>query len=355
LPEKFVGLIFAGAALLAIWLLILAAGWVKRFGILAIASAFTILDLVALFILATGQRPLLLISAFLFFSAFGYCLRYTIDLYLENFSDDQSTGSIRGIYLTAINLAWLASPFLAGQLIEQGGYSTLFLLALLSTLPLLALLPTGHQNEILTATPSRTMAWLRLKEVWRDRRGPTRDLYDILRLDFLLNFFYAIMVIYTAVYLQTIIQLSAGTIGIAFTIMLIPFVVVDYPLGRLADKLCGEKEIMLGGLILMILATATASFITSTSLFWWAGLLLLTRIGAASFEIMKESYLFKKIGPADGDIIFLSRANIPFSYLIGPLFATVFLLAFPLKYIFVILAIVLLLGLPIVLKLRDTR
>lgn len=355
LSERYVGLVFAAASALAIWLLILAAGWVKRFGTLAIASAFVIFDLIALFILSTSRVPLFLLLAFLLYSAIGYCLRYVIDLYLEGFSDDQSTGSIRGLYLTAINLAWLASPFLASRLIESGGYQTVFILALLSTLPLLALLPAGRSAETSSNAPSKALIWLRLKEIWHDRKGPAKDIFNILSIDLLLNFFYAIMVVYTATYLKTVIGLSAGEVGLAFTIMLIPFVVVDYPLGRLADRVCGEKEILIGALVLMILATATVSFVTSSNLWCWAIILLLTRIGAASLEVMKETYLFKKIGPDDSDILFLSRANIPFSYLIGPLFVTAFLFVFPLKFVFLALAIMLIFGLPIALRLRDTR
>ena len=83
--------------------------------------------------------------------------------------------------------------------------------------------------------------------------------------------------------------------------------------------------------------------------------LFLTRIGAATLEIMKESYLFKNIDAGDVNVLLLSRSMPPLSYIIAPLLASLIMIFAPLQTIFTVLGIVMLLGLPIAFRLKDTR
>jgi MFS family permease len=77
--------------------------------------------------------------------------------------------------------------------------------------------------------------------------------------------------------------------------MLLPFVFVQFPLGRLADKKWGEKEILSLGFIIVAIATGLISFISGGSMILWMTILFITRIGAATIEIMCDTYFFKKV------------------------------------------------------------
>ena len=91
--------------------------------------------------------------------------------------------------------------------------------------------------------------------------------------------------------------------------------------------------------------------------FWiWAGILFATRVGAATIEIMSESYFFKSVDKEDANIISFFRNTAPLSFIIAPLLATlIFLLTKNFSYIFFILGAILLCGLFVTLQLRDVK
>jgi len=106
-----------------------------------------------------------------------------------------------------------------------------------------------------------------------------------------------------------------------------------------------------------VLAAATAAITFLDSGYWlvWAALLFLTRTGAAAIEIMKETYLFKKINGKDAEIISLSRINAPFSYLVATTSVSTFLIFFDLRYLFLALGLFLTLSFIPLWSLKDTK
>jgi MFS family permease len=163
------------------------------------------------------------------------------------------------------------------------------------------------------------------------------------------------MVIYTPIYLSEHLGFDWKQIGLIFTIMLIPFVLLDFPLGRLSDKI-GEKKFLIFGFVTSILFTFIIPLIKETEVLIWASILFGTRVGAATIEIMSESYFFKKVGERNADEIAFFRNTYPLSFVIAPLIAIPVLLFVPsFKYIFFVLVSILLLGLLISLRLKDIK
>jgi MFS family permease len=163
------------------------------------------------------------------------------------------------------------------------------------------------------------------------------------------------MIIYMPIYLHQYLGFSWEKIGLIFTIMLIPFVLVDYPLGRWSDKI-GEKKILAAGFIIISLFTIIIFFIKTESALVWALVLFATRIGAAIVEVMNESYFFKEIRPSDAGLISFFRNMIPLGFIIAPLVAIPLLLFVPsFKYLFFILGIITFAGFFISLRLRDVK
>ena len=189
-----------------------------------------------------------------------------------------------------------------------------------------------------------------VREVWINK-----DIRSIFASNFLLNFFFAWMVIYTPLYLNKYVGFSWLTIGAIFTIMLVPFIFIQVPAGELADKKYGEKEMLSIGFIVMAISTALIPLIGGASFWIWAILLFSTRIGAALVQVMCDTYFFKKIGEKNIDMITMYRLMSPLAYVAGPLVAIVFLLHFKIEYLFFLLGFLMLFGLRYTLALRDTK
>ena len=144
-------------------------------------------------------------------------------------------------------------------------------------------------------------------------------------------------------------------IGIIFSFMLLPFVLVTFPLGNLSDKI-GEKKMLIYGFVINIAAIALMPFIKSPTLYLWAIVLFATRVGAATIEVMNESYFFKVVKEEEADEVAFFRNTQALAYLLAPALAIpVFIFTPSFEYIFFVLVAIMLVGLLITLRLRDVK
>lgn len=349
--ENVVGSIYALGAIIALVLLTLAPLLIRFFKLHRLMLISGLLTSVTALVLAAKPSAFWIVITFALFYALTIFLRLLSDFYLEETTDNKATGTTRGIFLTLINLGWLASPLLAALLIENGGFRLLYITAGLLFMPLGLLVMQYHSK----AGARQENVWRAFTNLLQAVSSRRLNLRRILLVDLWLNIFYALMVVYMPIYLHQYVGLDWSAIGIIFTWMLLPFLLLDYVLGWLADKKYGEKEILLGGIIIAGVATILVSTVSAPVIWLWSALLFFTRVGAASIEVMKETYLFKKIDGDDLDILSLSRNLIPIAYLIGPLIAFVILYFLPLPYIFTLLGLSAFLLLPIVWQLADTK
>ena len=192
---------------------------------------------------------------------------------------------------------------------------------------------------------------VRIKETLK-KIAAEKNLKKIYSSEFLLRFFYSWMIIYMPIYLHEFLGFDWKEIGIIFTAMLVPFVILDYPLGKLSDKI-GEKKMLAIGFTIISLSTISIFFISSTDLVIWALIMFATRVGAATVEIMNESYFFKKIRAQDAGLISFFRNLFPLSLVISPLLATILLFFLPYKFLFFISGVILFYGIYLSFTIRE--
>ncbi len=355
--EKWVGIIYILASVITIGSFFYLPILISKIDLKKILLWLAIITTTSILVIGLVSKPaIIILGLFIFYYVTGALLRYSLDLYLETTSSDKLTGGIRGLFLTAINFAWLISPFLAGLLLDgHERYQIVYLGAAIAGLPLIFLIFYGLKPQKISSLNQTSKLGTTITELWQAKTGPKCDIRNIIAIDLILNFFYALMVVYTPIYLHLHLGFSWDEIGIIFTIMLLPFILLNYPIGFLADKKIGEKEILIVGLLVMAGATISLSFVWSSSLLVWALIMFLSRVGAASVETAKEIYLFKKIDSGDTSVLSLSRMMISFSYIIGPAFATIFLTLFDFRFIFVGLGLITLTGLIFATALTDTK
>jgi MFS family permease len=157
------------------------------------------------------------------------------------------------------------------------------------------------------------------------------------------------------IYLHQNLGFSWNQLGWMFSLMLIPFILVEIPAGIVADKYIGEKEMFYAGFAIMISCLCLFSVLESNNPWLWALLLFASRVGAALVEAMRETYFFKKISASDVDKINIFRATIPFGHVLGSLLGLVILLLLPINYIFFITAILLVASFYFLSLMTDTK
>ncbi len=328
----------------------LVAPWVIR----KIGNYFTSLILVCLQIaifygLVASSSVKLLAFLFILQIAIGSLISLTLDIFLEVYTDGHKVGTVRGLYITTLNASWVIAPLIGSMLIGASeNYRNTYVAALAMLFPLLYLI---YRNFPRFKDPH-----YRHFSPWQlvTRITGSKNWIKLFAANLILQTFYAWMVVYSPIYLHQTIGFDWDEIGIILTIMLLPFVLIQYPLGKLADQKYGEKEMMAIGFMIMGVSTMMLPLFSMKSVALWALMLFITRIGAAMAEIMIETYFFKTVSAQDSAILGSFRITRHASYFIAPLITIVGLMFTTSPYLFTIVGAVTLLGLYPALKIKDT-
>lgn len=357
--ESNVGLVYSIGSLLTIAFFWLVPGIMERIGNYRTVLWLLIIEFLSLLTMAYGGAFShingvfwMVIPAFIISFISIAVIHFNIDVFLENYIDREHVGRVRGVYLTILNAAWLVGPFIIARATEtRFEFWKIYLASAFILIPVIFII-RSHLHDFVDPLYSKTPILSTVREVWGDK-----NILGVFMCNFIMQFFFAWMVIYSPIYLHEHIGFSISSMSDIFTIMLLPFVLIEFPLGRLADNRFGEKEIMSIGFIVGALATGLMALIATPTFAIWALVMLVTRVGASMVEIMSETYFFKKVNTINVNTVSLFRTMRPFAYLISPLVATILLSVFnmPLKYLFVILALVMFYGLRFSLALEDTR
>lgn len=266
-------------------------------------------------------------------------LYFCIDIFIEHYSKDSDTGKIRGAYLSLINSAWIISPFLSGILIKNYDFKGLYTFALI-TITILNIIVLIGLRKYKDQVYEKVSFLKEISELYKNK-----PVLKITILNFILQSFFAVMVVYSVIYMQEFHDLTWKSIAPILTTMLIPFVVIGYPLGRLVDKkILREKSIIIFGLLLMSLSVFFFARVPHGNVLLLTLCLFLSRVGAASVEAANEMYFFKHID--DGKTYFLSlfRDTIPLAYTIIPIVASIVLRNYTIATLFSALSVFILLG-----------
>jgi MFS family permease len=351
-----VGLIFAIASVFTIVALAIVRKVIKKAGNYKTFLTSLIVELISLSVLSLSLFvEINTFWAIIFIIAFitGFISRsiafFNFDIFTEHLSKDSETGSVRGTFLTSLNFAFVIGPLLSGMIVRSDQeIGKVFVLGVLLLIPIIHITMKyfkGYKDaEYKNYELLSTFIYIIRKP----------DLRRIFSCNFLLFLFYSWMIIYTPIYLHDTIGFNLGEVSTMIGIGLVPFLILQLYLGKIADTKYGEKEILTTGLIITGLATILMTVFSAKIFILWAGILFLTRIGASMIESMVETYLFKKVSDENLDIISLYRATRPAAYIAGPILASCLLLFLDIKFLFLVLGIILIFGINFSLKIKDT-
>lgn len=354
LLEKFVGnstlsILYILGSLLAVVSLFLAPFLLRKYGSIFVFLFFIILEILAVFGLGSISLAILVIILFLVHIAADPILYFCLDVNLEQeIKTEGTTGSKRGVLLAISNIAWVISPLALVFLINQNSFSKVYFLSGIALIPLVLIIILFFKNTKRAEARDANII-LAIRSLWKGG-----DKARIIGVQFILNFFYAWMVIYMPLLLNKELGFDWNKIGYIFVIMLLPFLLFELPVGVIGDKKTGEKEFIMAGFIIMFVATLIIPTL-ATPIFWiWALVLFVSRVGAALVEISSESYFFKHVGEEDTGLISLFRIVRPLSFTIAPLFALPVIYFSSYSASFYFLALFTLLGLLFIPKV-DTK
>ena len=314
----------------------------------------TFLEMGALIGMAFADSLRVAVPLFILHQAVIPLIFFNLDVYMEKLigHSEKQTGGKRGLFLTVVSLAGAVAPLITGYLVTENGSASFTLAYIVSALLLLPFLfiivryfrafSDANYKEIKVLSTIRSF-WIK------------DDIRNVFIAHLLLQLFFTWMVVYVPLYLATQMGFSWTTIGSILFVALMAYVLLEYPIGLIADRYTGEKEMMLFGFTIIILSTSALSFITTPTIWLWISVLFLTRVGASFVEVTTESYFFKHTRGTDANIISFFRITRPLSYVFGALLGSLTLLYLPFQFMFLVLGAFMIPALFFVLQLKDTK
>ncbi|MDB5239003.1 MAG: hypothetical protein JWO00_338 [Candidatus Parcubacteria bacterium] len=347
--EKTVGLIYMMGAALTVLGFLVAPAIIRRIGNYRTSMWFVALQAVLFYGLMTASSPYIIALLFAVEMASASILGLCLDIFLEVYTEGTKVGSVRGLYNSVLNASWTIGPLIGTMLISgTGNYRSTYIAGFAMLLPLAYLM---HKNFPRFRDPN----YMHLSPLQLVKHvSHNRDWVGLFFANFILQTFYAWMVVYSPIYLHNVMNFSWESIGLILTIMLLPFPLLQYPLGALADRR-GEKGMMALGIGIMSVFTILLSFMTWNSVPVWALGLFLTRVGAAITEVMMETYFFKTVSPRDSAALGLFRVTRPLAYFFAPLITVVGLMYTTDAYLFAVVGAISLVALIPILSIKDAK
>ncbi|MDE2041258.1 MAG: MFS transporter [Patescibacteria group bacterium] len=348
--ERTVGLIYMAGAAVSVLGFLLAPDIIRRLGNYRTAIGLVLIQIALYYFLVGSSNPLVLSLVFILQSGILSLIGLTLDIFLEVYTDGAAIGTVRGLYTATLNASWVVAPLIGTLLINgTNNYRNTYVAALAMLFPLLYLIyrnfPRFRDPNYVHLSP-----WQLTKHISQNTNWVKLFFANII-----LQTFYSWMIIYSPIYLHQTIGLTWEGIGIVLVVMLMPFPLIQYPLGRLADKKYGEKEIMAIGFAIMGVSTIFLSLPRVPSVLIWSILFFVTRIGAAAAEIMMETYFFKTVSPRDSAVLGSFRITRPVSNFLAPGIMILGLLFISTQYMFVVIGLMSLIALWPALTIKDTN
>ncbi len=324
---------------------------IKKYHTYRFTMGVAILEMIVVALFGLTENIYLLPALFVAHFALQALLFVSLNVFMESFSAHANVGSIRGLFLAVFHVGILISPVIGGYILSISSFAVLYTVSALTLIPYLFLVHhyLGHIKDPAYHTINLIDA---LHKALRNK-----NIRGAVVAKFLVECFYAVMVIYSPLYLATLGIPLTTYLGFIIPVALIPLVILPYELGYLADTKYGEKEMLLIGLLILTVTTFICVLLTTSSVLIWALVLLISRIGASLVDTMAFTYYFKKIGPEDPSFtaLFVNMYSMAIitTGAVGVMISP-FLVERP-QLMFVILGCVLAWGVTVVLPMKDTR
>jgi len=348
-----IGSMYTIASSLAVFSFLFISRILRKIGNVRLTLYLAIAEILSLLVLGLTHSNATAIVAFVIFMTLNPLIYLSIDIFSESLIGDNesATGSKRGLTLTLMSLAAIGGPVALGVIVgadDSNLYKTYLVAAgvfSIFVMLVLAKFKSFHDPKYREIQVINSIA-----HFWQHK-----DIRNVFLAHFIMQVFFAWMVIYLPLYMATEIGMTWDVIGSIIAVGLFAYVLIEYPAGVIADKWLGEKEMMAFGFLILAVSSSWISFMTSATVLAWMILMFISRIGASLVEATTESYFFKHTKGTDANIMSFFRLTRPLAMVVGSLLGTVALLYLPFQLIFIVLGLMMVPGIFFTLSLKDTK
>jgi MFS family permease len=348
-----VGTIYTIGSALTVLIFLFISKVLHKVGNYNMTLSMLILDMLAVVGMAYTTELRTAVPLFLIHIISVSLIIFNLDVFMEEKigNNETTTGSKRGLLLTLSSLIGAVTPLISSLLINNSddGFTNAYLLSAATLVPIIVILIIYFRNF---SDPEYTEIDLfsAIRTFWRKV-----SVRYVFLANFSLQVFFVLMVVYTPLYLTHEMGFTWTQFGLIMLFAQSAYVFFEYPIGIIADKYIGEKEMMGMGFLIITISTSWMAFFTMPSLIIWSIIMFITRVGASLVEVTTESYFFKQTKSSDAQIISFFRLTRPLAYVVGALIASLTLLYLPFNLLFIVFALLMIPAMFCSVNIVDTK
>ena len=324
IPEAGVGTIYTVGSALSVLIFLFISRVLHRVGNYKLTLSLLLLNLLAVAGMAFANELRVAVPLFLIHLITVPLIVFNLDVFMEEQigNNETSTGTKRGLLLTLSSFIGAISPLISSLLIADSGgsFTNAYILSAATLLPILFIV-TFFFSDFSDPQYNEIDLFSAIRTFWEKT-----NIRNVFLSHFSLQMFFMAMVVYCPIYLTDHIGLSWTEFGVVMFFAQLAYVLFEYPVGLIADRYIGEKEMMGFGFLILTISLSWMSFVSVDSVLVWSIIMFTTRVGASLVEVTTESYFFKQTKSSDAQIISFFRVTRPLAYIFGALAGSLALL-----------------------------
>ncbi len=286
-----------------------------------LGSSITILLLTIL----TDIKQFLLLELFRTF--FLVSIYITIGLFVREYTTLKQIGKTEGVYFSVYNIGYLLGPLFGGLLASAYSFGTVFMIVAVPQflISLLLFMIPLKEKQIQYKHEFKLFDYFKNREL--------RKLYLI---TFGLVAWWAMLYTYIPLFANTS-GFTEKVIGYALFASVIPLIILEVPIGKLADMYGFRKYISLGFLIMAVI-TAFAYFATPL---YAIIIIVIATLGAAFIEPLIEAYFFEEVRTKEKQesLYPMYKTSTEVSHMMAPLVYSTILIYFDFRGLFLFVSL----------------
>lgn len=278
----------------------------------------------ALFLMGFVGHIAALVVVFAFYTFAITLVWFNVHLYVKHNSDAQHLSGNEGKLGVFVNLGYVLAPFIGGAVASTFDLPAIFVASALITLIAFIMFLEIKPYDQELVPESKEHFWGSVRNYFADK-----ELGKIFVALFGLRFLYAIW--YFLPVLLTDKGLSVAHLGLVYSLSAIPWVLLEYPVGKMADRR-GERMFIIIGFAILSLVGFLYGF--APSLPWIIAGLFIGVIGSSFIEQTVFSAFFRRSGDRDVERLSVLRTAMGLGQVLGPLLASLLISLAPLPFLF---------------------
>lgn len=347
-----VGMIYTIGSALSILIFLFISRVLHKVGSYNLTIFLLLLDFLAVSGMAFSDTIRVIVPLFLIHLISVPIIYFNIDVFLEAQigNNETGTGGKRGLLLMLASIVGAAAPLTSALLISDDNDLTNAYVFSAGLLIPIVMIMIAFFKDFSDPEYEEIDVFKALRQFWRKV-----NIRYVFLATFTLQIFFMATVVYFPLYLVTEIGLNWSEFGIVMFFAQLAYVIFEYPIGIIADKYIGEKEMMGFGFLILAISISWMAFVSVADVLIWSIIMFTTRVGASLVEATTESYFFKQTTNTDSQIISFFRITRPLAIIVGTLIGSFTLLYLPFNLLFIVLAFLMIPALFFTLNIEDTK